>query len=140
MMSSWNQFCFTGGYIEVAVTLPGLSGVAGLWPTVWAMSNLGRAGYNASLEGMVRLPIPRGGIPHNPGPQFSTVAVHLRHMHVSASPNIPAQRRLCRTCPGEDHPGPMHDGGPFVGKPAPEIDVFEATAHNSRDAVSQSGQ
>jgi len=23
MMSSWNQFCFTGGYIEAAVTLPG---------------------------------------------------------------------------------------------------------------------
>ena len=57
MMSSWNQFCFTGGYIEVAVTLPGKSGVAGLWPAIWTMGNLGRAGYGASLEGMVRIPI-----------------------------------------------------------------------------------
>lgn len=55
MMSSWNQFCFTGGYIEVAVTLPGLAGVAGLWPAIWTMGNLGRAGYGASLEGMVRI-------------------------------------------------------------------------------------
>ena len=57
MMSSWNQFCFTGGYLEVAVTLPGLNGVAGLWPAAWAMGNLGRAGYGASLEGMVRISI-----------------------------------------------------------------------------------
>jgi beta-glucanase (GH16 family) len=56
MMSSWNQFCFTGGYIEVAVTLPGKAGIAGLWPAIWTMGNLGRAGYGASLEGMVRIP------------------------------------------------------------------------------------
>jgi len=34
MMSNWSQFCFTGGYIEVPVTLPGLGGVAGLWQSV----------------------------------------------------------------------------------------------------------
>ena len=39
------------------MTLPGLNGVAGLWPAVWGMGNLGRAGYGASLEGMVRLPV-----------------------------------------------------------------------------------
>jgi len=63
MISSLNQFCFTGGYIEVAVTLPGLSGIAELWPVVWTMGNLGRAGYGASLEGMVRLPPRPSGIP-----------------------------------------------------------------------------
>ena len=26
-MTSWNKFCFTGGYIEVNVSLPGLSDV-----------------------------------------------------------------------------------------------------------------
>ena len=52
-MTSWNQFCFTGGYIEVAVMFPGLGGIAGLWPAVWAMGNLGRAGYGAGFEGMV---------------------------------------------------------------------------------------
>ena len=55
MMSTWNKFCFTGGYIEANVSLPGLSNVLGLWPAIWTMGNLGRAGYGASLEGMVRL-------------------------------------------------------------------------------------
>lgn len=54
MMSTWNKFCFTGGYIEANVSLPGLNNIAGLWPAVWTMGNLGRAGYGASLEGMVR--------------------------------------------------------------------------------------
>lgn len=57
MMSTWNKFCFTGGYIEANVSLPGLHNVAGLWPAVWTMGNLGRAGYGASLEGMVRTSI-----------------------------------------------------------------------------------
>lgn len=49
-----NKFCFTGGYVEAAVQLPGANNVVGLWPAVWTMGNLGRAGYGASLEGMVR--------------------------------------------------------------------------------------
>jgi hypothetical protein len=53
MIQSWNKFCFTGGYIEVSVSLPGVNDVVGLWPAVWTMGNLGRAGYGASLEGMV---------------------------------------------------------------------------------------
>ena len=53
IMTSWNQFCFTGGYIEVAVMFPSLGGIAGLWPVVWAMGNLGRARYGAGFEGMV---------------------------------------------------------------------------------------
>ena len=37
-------------------------------------------------------------------------------------------QRLSRcTCPGESHPGPMHPDGTFVGRSAPEIDIFEAT-------------
>ena len=53
MMTSWNKFCFTGGILEAAVMLPGSNNVHGLWPAVWAMGNLGRAGYGASLDGMV---------------------------------------------------------------------------------------
>lgn len=30
------------------------------------------------------------------------------------------------TCPGESHPGPMRKDGSYVGRAAPEIDVFEA--------------
>jgi hypothetical protein len=55
MIQSWNKFCFTGGYIEVSVSLPGVTDIVGLWPAVWTMGNLGRAGYGASLEGMVCL-------------------------------------------------------------------------------------
>lgn len=54
MMTSWNKFCFTGGLIVANVSLPGANNVAGLWPAIWTMGNLGRAGYGASLEGNVR--------------------------------------------------------------------------------------
>lgn len=54
MMSTWNKFCFTDGLVEANVQLPGASNVVGLWPAVWTMGNLGRAGFGASLEGMVR--------------------------------------------------------------------------------------
>lgn len=53
MMSTWNKFCFTGGYIEAATILPGSNNVVGLWPAIWTMGNLGRAGYGASLDGTV---------------------------------------------------------------------------------------
>ena len=76
-MNSWNQFCFTEGYIEVAVTLPGKGGIAGLWPAIWTMGNLWRANYGLNLEGMVRIPIGRGGIPLT---DFPVVAVHLRYL------------------------------------------------------------
>ncbi|KAJ2927210.1 hypothetical protein H1R20_g9884, partial [Candolleomyces eurysporus] len=32
MVSTWNKFCFTGGLLEVSVTLPGANNVMGLWP------------------------------------------------------------------------------------------------------------
>jgi hypothetical protein len=57
MIQSWNKFCFTGGLIEVSVQLPGSSNQPGLWPAVWTMGNLGRAGFGASLDGMVTSPI-----------------------------------------------------------------------------------
>jgi hypothetical protein len=50
-----NKFCFTGGYVEVNVELPGANNVLGFWPAIWAVGNLGRAGYGASLEGIVRI-------------------------------------------------------------------------------------
>ncbi|OBZ79710.1 Beta-glucan synthesis-associated protein KRE6 [Grifola frondosa] len=52
MMSTWNKFCFTGGLVETSVVLPGINNIVGLWPAIWTMGNLGRAGYGASLEGM----------------------------------------------------------------------------------------
>ncbi|GAA6058824.1 hypothetical protein JCM10212_001940, partial [Sporobolomyces blumeae] len=52
MLQSWNQFCFTGGYIEVNLSLPGTPTAQGYWPGIWTMGNLGRPGYGASVDGM----------------------------------------------------------------------------------------
>lgn len=37
MVQSWNKFCFSSGYIEVNVSLPGAHNTAGFWPGVWTM-------------------------------------------------------------------------------------------------------
>lgn len=39
---------------------------------------------------------------------------------------LPGQRLSSCTCKGEPHPGPQRRDGTFVGRAAPEIDVFEA--------------
>lgn len=54
---------------------------------------------------------------------------------------LPGQKLSRCTCPGESHPGPMHKDGTFVGRSAPEIDIFEAQVDGERGGtVSQSGQ
>ena len=55
MVTSWNKVCFTTAYIEVRLSLPGSGNVPGLWPGVWTMGNLGRAGYGATTEGKNKL-------------------------------------------------------------------------------------
>lgn len=52
MVSSWNKFCYTGGYVEMRVKLPGDNQVPGFWPAFWTMGNLGRAGYMPSTQGL----------------------------------------------------------------------------------------
>lgn len=39
---------------------------------------------------------------------------------------FPGQRLSRCTCKGESHPGPVHSDGTFVGRAAPEVDMFEA--------------
>lgn len=51
MLQSWNKFCFTGGYIDFGIQLPGDAQSSGYWAAAWLMGNLGRAGYYKSLEG-----------------------------------------------------------------------------------------
>ena len=55
---------------------------------------------------------------------------------------LPGQRLSRCTCPGESHPGPKHSDGSFVGRAAPEIDMFEAQIGGSPSVgqVSQSAQ
>ena len=53
---------------------------------------------------------------------------------------LPGQRLSACTCPGESHPGPQAADGSFVGRSAPEIDLFEALINGKRGQVSQSAQ
>ncbi|KAL0949252.1 hypothetical protein HGRIS_009330 [Hohenbuehelia grisea] len=130
MVSTWNKFCFTGGLIETSVSLPGANNVMGLWPAVWTMGNLGRAGYGASLEGMWPYTYDACDV--------GTLANQTLNglppaAHVNGDTGfdgelsfLPGQRLSRCTCGNEDHPGPKHSDGTWVGRSAPEIDVFEA--------------
>ncbi len=53
---------------------------------------------------------------------------------------LPGQRLSACTCPGEAHPGPQRQDGSYVGRSAPEIDLFEALVFGKRGQVSQSAQ
>ncbi|KAL0579721.1 hypothetical protein V5O48_002285 [Marasmius crinis-equi] len=153
MMSTWNKFCFTGGLIVASVMLPGRSDVAGLWPAVWTMGNLGRAGYGATNDGMWPYSYDAcdvGTLPNqtlNGLPRLATVDGDAKFG--GALSYLPGQRLSRCTCPGEPHPGPVHNDGSYVGRSAPEIDMIEAqVGHNFRvpgnpalvGEVSQSGQ
>ncbi|KAI0778254.1 glycoside hydrolase family 16 protein [Trametes elegans] len=148
MMSTWNKFCFTGGLVETSVMLPGFNNIHGLWPAIWAMGNLGRAGFGASLDAMWPYTYDACDV--------GTLANQtLNGLPVGATEDgdtgfggvlsfLPGQRLSRCTCPGESHPGPVHANGDYVGRSAPEIDIFEAQIGvdgiGDVGAVSQSGQ
>lgn len=48
------------------------------------------------------------------------------HAYNFALSYLPGQRLSRCTCNGENHPGPKHPDGTYVGRSAPEIDMFEA--------------
>jgi len=52
MLQSWNKVCFTGGYFEVRLQLPGSIEQGGVWGAAWTAGNLGRPGHMGSSEGM----------------------------------------------------------------------------------------
>ncbi|KAF8913016.1 glycoside hydrolase family 16 protein [Gymnopilus junonius] len=131
LMSTWNKFCFTGGLVQASVSLPGANNVAGLWPAVWSMGNLGRAGYGASLEGMWPYTYDACDVGTAPNQTFRgepvAATINGDPTENGALSFLPGQRLSRCTCPGESHPGPIHSDGTYVGRAAPEIDVFEAT-------------
>ncbi|KAL4428224.1 hypothetical protein ABPG75_002313 [Micractinium tetrahymenae] len=51
-ISSWNKFCFTGGYVEASLLFPGDHFISGFWPAFWLMGNLGRPGFMKSTGGV----------------------------------------------------------------------------------------
>ncbi|KAJ8690649.1 hypothetical protein PTI98_012059 [Pleurotus ostreatus] len=146
MIQTWNKFCFTGGLIEASVRLPGANNVAGLWPAVWTMGNLGRAGFGASLEGMWPYTYDSCDVGTLPNQTYPGTRLPLA-AHQGGDPTannelsfLPGQRLSACTCPGEAHPGPVRANGDYVGRGAPEIDIFEATIERGVGKVSMSSQ
>ncbi|GAC98949.1 glycoside hydrolase [Pseudozyma hubeiensis SY62] len=141
MLQSWNQFCFTGGYIEVSMVLPGAPDIAGLWPAAWTMGNLGRAGYGATTDGMWPYTydscdvgtLPNQTYANGTGPiAAQTTGVYVEKYGPYLS-YLPGQRLSRCTCHDSlDHPGPRHADGTWVGRSAPEIDIIEAAASHTR--------
>ncbi|KAJ3923358.1 beta-glucan synthesis-associated [Lentinula edodes] len=132
-----NKFCFTGGYVETSLVIPGANNVLG---------NLGRAGYGATLEGTWPYTYDTcdvGTVQNqtvNGQPEAATVNGDTGKGGVLSY--LPGQKLSRCTCAGEDHPGPKHDDGTFVGRSAPEIDVLEAQIDQNTFVaeVSQSAQ
>ncbi|KAJ6619541.1 glycoside hydrolase family 16 protein [Mycena sp. CBHHK59/15] len=140
MLQSWNKFCFTTGYVEVAISLPGTPLTPGFWPGAWTMGNLGRAGYGATTEGMWPYTYDTCdvGTFKNQTAKDGTPAAAATGGNGDALSFLPGQRVSACTCPGGDHPGPDVS----VGRGVPEIDIIEAQVDVSvfRGQVSQSYQ
>ncbi|KAJ3494568.1 hypothetical protein NLJ89_g10781 [Agrocybe chaxingu] len=113
MLQTWNKFCFTTGYIEVAASFPGPDSRRRVikvrrwevdvkhrddWPGAWTMGNLARPGYPATTDGM--------------WPYIVVVVVVVIVIVVVVD----------ETSLGSDHPGPDVSRG----RGAPELDIFEA--------------
>ena len=150
-LSSWNKFCFTGGYLVASVQLPGAPRVAGLWPAFWTMGNLGRAGYGATTDGTWPYSYNScdvGTLMNQTDADGQPAAAAVggdvmwnRKAESKALSFLPGQRLSACTCAGEDHPGPVQKDGTFRGRSAPEIDVFEAQVDGTLGlTVSQSMQ
>ncbi|KAL4265006.1 SKN1/KRE6 family protein [Pleurotus pulmonarius] len=146
LISTWNKFCFTGGLIETSVSLPGVNNVMGLWPAVWTMGNLGRAGYGATLDGLWPYTYDACDVGTMPNQTLNglpqAALINGDHGHNDILSFLPGQRLSRCTCEGESHPGPKHEDGTYVGRSAPEIDVFEAQMSGTplSGEVSQSAQ
>ncbi|KIJ60820.1 glycoside hydrolase family 16 protein [Hydnomerulius pinastri MD-312] len=147
MLQSWNKFCFTTGYIEVSISLPGPNQeTMGYWPGAWTMGNLARPGYGGTTDGVWPYSYdscdvgtyPNQTLPDGSGPAAALHSDASRDKYNFDLSWLPGQRLSACTCPGEDHPGPANN----VGRGAPEIDILEVE-HNKLGAgqiVSQSGQ
>ncbi|KAG7100302.1 hypothetical protein E1B28_002077 [Marasmius oreades] len=154
MLQTWNKFCFTSGYIEVSLILPGPnSGQNGYWPGAWTMGNLGRPGYRATTDAMWPYSYDEcdlGTFPNqtekgttglllkdNAWPQFDSKLSVLNGQRLSAC-----------TCPNSDHPGPFgkfdqSDTNPrYRGRGVPEIDILEVQKDDQSpgNVASQSAQ
>ncbi|KAI1794793.1 glycoside hydrolase family 16 protein [Ganoderma leucocontextum] len=141
MLQSWNKFCFTTGYVEVSVSMPGSPRAPGLWPAAWTMGNLGRAGFGATTEGTWPYSYTAcdlGTFPNQTTADKQPAAAATGGADGGPLSFMPGQKFSACTCPGSDHPGPSVN----VGRGVPEIDIFETQIDTSRfqAQVSQSFQ
>lgn len=113
MIQSWNKLCFTQGYVETSIRMPGTKRAIGLWPAFWALGNLGRAGYMASTDGTW---------PYS----YDTCDLGVTANQSSADglSSLPGQKLNSCICSGEDHPNPG------TARSAPEIDIMEGLYDN----------
>ncbi|TNY23923.1 beta-glucan synthesis-associated protein-domain-containing protein [Rhodotorula diobovata] len=146
MLQSWNKFCFTGGYLEVRLSLPGEPDTQGFWPGVWTLGNLGRAGYGGTNDGVWPYTYDScdvGTLPNQTWPN-GTDPVAAKE---SGSRDyggelswLSGQRFSACTCEvdRDEHPGP----DVAVGRGAPEIDALEGSIWRTGDrgSASQSTQ
>lgn len=118
------------GYVHVPTSCPILESSPHL-------GNLGRAGYGATLEGTWPYSYDScdwGTLPNQtfPGDQPLT----------ETKSYLPGQRLSACTCTNikdGSHPGPMSNGR-YVGRSAPELDIFEAQVSTLGGEASQSLQ
>lgn len=113
MLQSWNKLCFTQGYVETSIKMPGTKDAIGLWPAFWSLGNLARAGYMASTDGTW---------PYS----YDTcdVGVTANQSSNDGLSFLPGQKLNSCICKGEDHPNPG------TARAAPEIDIMEGLYNN----------
>lgn len=113
MVQSWNKLCFTQGYVETSIKMPGTKKAKGLWPAFWALGNLARAGYMASTEGTW---------PYSY--DSCDIGVTANQSSSDGLSRLPGQKLNSCICKGEDHPNPG------TARSAPEIDIMEGLHDN----------
>ncbi|KAF8599626.1 glycoside hydrolase family 16 protein [Ceratobasidium sp. AG-I] len=146
MIQSWNKFCFTNGYIEFNLSLPGEANVAGYWPGAWIMGNLGRPGYGGTTDGVWPYTYDTCDIGTFPNqtrkdgtPTTNAVGGTKKYNYqLSVLSGQKLSACTCPNTPATEHPGPDFN----VGRGAPEIDALEAQKNKQGDGgrVSQSAQ
>ncbi|PPQ72453.1 hypothetical protein CVT24_003119 [Panaeolus cyanescens] len=119
---------------------------SGMIQSCWSMGNLGRAGYGGTLEGMWPYSYDSCDIgtleyQSNPGTQTPPDAwINGDPKYKMQLSMLPGQKLSACTCEGESHPGPKRKNGRYVGRSAPEIDMFEAVVENGVGMASFSAQ
>ncbi|KAF8666653.1 Beta-glucan synthesis-associated protein (SKN1) [Rhizoctonia solani] len=146
MLQSWNKFCFTNGYIEFNLSLPGEANVPGYWPGAWIMGNLGRPGYGGTTDGVWPYTYDScdiGTFPNQTRKDGTPVTnasggTKKYDYQLSVLSGQKLSACTCSNTPSSEHPGP----NPSTGRGAPEIDALEAQKNKQGDGgrVSQSAQ